>query len=480
MRKTGGDVSNTDILKFSRFFEDELTLDNLSRQQLIALCKLIEARTIGTDNLLRFHLRSKLRALSLDDKMIQREGLAALTVPELQQACRARGMRALGVAEEKLRSQLSQWLELSQKENIPPSLLLLSRVLFLPEHLPAAEQIKATIQALPQEVVTEAKYKIGETEGKIDNKTKLELLKQEEAAIKKDKEEQEKKKLEEKKKKDAAAAAVVVEETLIDKAPIIDDKASLIVDKAEVLVDKAIEMKDAAAEKTKEETERKELSKADLQNLEEALEQIESEKKSLVLEKEDLEDIKEELADYKEDIKEFKEVSKLTGNADGLKERKAAKNLRRKVDQMVENMEKALGGLESTKQAEKLKHSIGDLVKASDSEEEHERKKLVNINQLISVMKKDDDENSQRVIDVLDMIDADHDGNVEVELVMKVVEFLQKEDVEVTKEEIKELVQLFSEEEKLEEEEKKEKEARKEEEAASNGKKASEKPVTSK
>ena len=40
--------------------------------------------------------------------MIQQEGVESLTVAELQAASQARGMRALGMPEERLRSQLAQ------------------------------------------------------------------------------------------------------------------------------------------------------------------------------------------------------------------------------------------------------------------------------------------------------------------------------------------------------------------------------------
>ena len=76
-----------------------------------------------------------------------------MTVEELQAACRARGMRAYGVSEQRLRSQLSQWLDLSLNERVPPSLLLLSRALYLPENLPTSDQLKATISRLPDAVV---------------------------------------------------------------------------------------------------------------------------------------------------------------------------------------------------------------------------------------------------------------------------------------------------------------------------------------
>ena len=40
--------------------------------------------------------------------MIKKEGIKSLTVQELQSACQARGMRALGMPQERLKSQLTQ------------------------------------------------------------------------------------------------------------------------------------------------------------------------------------------------------------------------------------------------------------------------------------------------------------------------------------------------------------------------------------
>lgn len=82
-----------------------------------------------------------------------KEGVDSLTIQELQTACQARAMRAYGVSEEKLRSQLQQWLELSVDEKVPPSLLLLSRALMLPDTIAPSDQLKATISALPDTVV---------------------------------------------------------------------------------------------------------------------------------------------------------------------------------------------------------------------------------------------------------------------------------------------------------------------------------------
>jgi LETM1 and EF-hand domain-containing protein 1 len=57
------------MLKFSKLFKDEITLDSLPRPQLVALCRVLELRPIGTSNFLRFQLTLKLRTLAIDDKV---------------------------------------------------------------------------------------------------------------------------------------------------------------------------------------------------------------------------------------------------------------------------------------------------------------------------------------------------------------------------------------------------------------------------
>ena len=86
----------------------------------------------------------------LSEQMILKEGVENLSMAELQSASRARGMRALGVSEQRLRDQLKQWLTLHLEERIPTSLLLLSRALYLPETLSTEEQLEATISELTQ------------------------------------------------------------------------------------------------------------------------------------------------------------------------------------------------------------------------------------------------------------------------------------------------------------------------------------------
>ena len=56
------------------------------------------------------------------------------------------------MSEERLRLQMQHWLELSLDKKVPPSLLLLSRTLYLPENVPAETTLAATISTLSEEV----------------------------------------------------------------------------------------------------------------------------------------------------------------------------------------------------------------------------------------------------------------------------------------------------------------------------------------
>lgn len=112
-----------------------------------------------------------------------------MTRAELQQACRARGMRAYGLPESRLREQISQWLDLSLSKKVPPSLLLLSRALMIPEATPMSDKLKATISALPDTVVARTKGAIGEKEGKMDHRTNIEIIKMEERKIEEERKE---------------------------------------------------------------------------------------------------------------------------------------------------------------------------------------------------------------------------------------------------------------------------------------------------
>ncbi|KAK9891833.1 hypothetical protein WA026_016632 [Henosepilachna vigintioctopunctata] len=443
VRTSGERVSNEEIMKYSKLFEDEITLDSLSRSQLIALCRVLEVQTLGTNNLLRFQLRMKLRSLAADDKMIQKEGVDSLTLAEVQQACRARGMRAYGLSEERLRSQLSQWLDLSLNEKVPPSLLLLSRALMLPETIPTSDQLKATISTLPDAIVTQTKAAIGEKEGKIDNKVACELIMEEERKVKEERLEkcEQEKKLKEKELAD--------KETLVDSAPILRTCETPDMEKLKPVCE-------ILKEKPKEE---KELESKDIEMIETALDNI-SKQKKFIVEKEELQDLKDEMADYKEDVQNL-EKAVASQKKPEIKESKAAKRLFNRVNKMINKLDTVLVDL-NKKEAQLKKH-----LEIEDTEKN--KQEVLRIEDIINAIKQiknvPDQSRLDKITKVLRKIDDDLDGSVKVEDVLKVIEIIGKEDVNLTDKQVDELIELIDKEEILEVEDKIEKALQKDKEA---------------
>ena len=69
VRTKGIQPTTDEIVKYAKFFEDELTLENLSRQQLQAMCRVLDLPPMGMDSFLRFSLRMKLKRLKIDDNV---------------------------------------------------------------------------------------------------------------------------------------------------------------------------------------------------------------------------------------------------------------------------------------------------------------------------------------------------------------------------------------------------------------------------
>ncbi|KAH7282921.1 hypothetical protein KP509_35G053400 [Ceratopteris richardii] len=125
--RTGEKVSNEDILRFAKLFNDEITLDNLSRPRLISMCKYMGIKPYGTNSYLGYMLRSKLTWIKNDDALIKQEGIELLSEAELQAACRERGILNAFTVDD-MRQQLNSWLDLSLNHSVPSSLLILSRL----------------------------------------------------------------------------------------------------------------------------------------------------------------------------------------------------------------------------------------------------------------------------------------------------------------------------------------------------------------
>ena len=186
---SGNLAPTEDVVKVARKLEDELTLNNLSRPQLVSMAKFMNLNAFGTDSFLRSIIESRLKELKSDDRMIVNDGVENLTIAELQHACSARGIPTIGVSPARMRSELSQWLALHLEHKIPSSLLLLSSAFQTSSRIgPSdanvlegkAEALQATISALPQQVVNDAQLEISEREGVATYKQKLDVLKEQE------------------------------------------------------------------------------------------------------------------------------------------------------------------------------------------------------------------------------------------------------------------------------------------------------------
>ncbi|XP_075713105.1 mitochondrial proton/calcium exchanger protein isoform X2 [Rhinoderma darwinii] len=434
IRSTGERPSNEEIVRFSKLFEDELTLDNLTRPQLVALCKLLEQQSIGTNNFLRFQLTMKLRSIKADDKLIAEEGVDTLNVKELQAACRARGMRALGVTEERLREQLKQWLELHLNQEIPTSLLLLSRALYLPDTLSPADQLKTTLQTLPESMAKEAQVKVAAVEcDKVDNKTKLEATLQEEEAIRKEKEMERMAEV----AKESLQTAAKVEAAHELESVSAEVKTSMAArpegaaaDQAEVLIDTAPVLEGIKGE---------EITKEEIDILSDACTKLKEQKKLLTKEKEELSELKDDVQEYSEDLEEMKKELSKSGQEMVVEESKASKRLTKRVNSMIGKIDKIITELENEDK----------VLDAESATSPPVGENLVSINELINIMRHIQKIPEQKLLRIAEALDENRDGKIDLDDVAKVVELIDKEDIDISTSQVAEIMELLQKEEKL-------------------------------
>jgi len=233
--RTGKAISPDVIIKFSKYFADNLTLDNMGRMQLINMCKYMGIPPYGNDNLLRFQLRHRIRLLKDDDQRILWEGIDSLTKMELREACRERGMRSTGLSKEAYAKALQQWLDLSVQKNVPITLLIMSRAFFLQDEMVSGEGemtddetksvsgLADAMSGIDKEVLNEIVLDMASSEEKSSNadvmKIQLEVLQHQNELIKEEQEERDAAAKEKAEKEKAKAKAeeqppAEVEETL--------------------------------------------------------------------------------------------------------------------------------------------------------------------------------------------------------------------------------------------------------------------------
>lgn len=196
VRATGESPTQDDVIKVCKIFKDDLTLDNLSRPQLVGMTKYMGLSAFGTDMMLRYQIRHRMRQIKRDDRAISFEGVDSLSVPELQMACASRGLRTQGMSPGRLRDDLQMWLDLRLKYGVPSTLLVLSNAFMYTQGKDSEissqiDALQAVLSSIPEELFHEIELEVHNAEGAATNKQRLEVLKEQQELIEEENEQSE-------------------------------------------------------------------------------------------------------------------------------------------------------------------------------------------------------------------------------------------------------------------------------------------------
>lgn len=148
VRQNGRWITNEDFKKYAPLFQDELTIDKMDRNTLLALCKIFKTNPVRqviyerhgeltqSTQLIRQVLKRRIHELKGEDQawieLIKKNGIKNIPDEDLQDLSRDRGMRAIGLTRERLEKQYQDWIELSCDPNISDSMLAYTRMLYMP------------------------------------------------------------------------------------------------------------------------------------------------------------------------------------------------------------------------------------------------------------------------------------------------------------------------------------------------------------
>jgi len=213
IRNTDENPTPDDVVRVAKLFDDDVTLDNLTRPQLVSVSRYMQLSAFGTDNYLRFQIRHALNRIRQDDYAILREDTQSMSTAELQAACQSRGIWTHKLDKEQLRESLDEWLHLHIREKISGTLLILSRAFYFVGHLDTANQsyhymqikgLEMTMSSLPDSLLNETELHYSKEAA--TNKQRLEVLQEQEELIEDEAEQEEDHKAareEERQRKDA-------------------------------------------------------------------------------------------------------------------------------------------------------------------------------------------------------------------------------------------------------------------------------------
>ncbi|WFD05992.1 LETM1 domain-containing protein ylh47 [Malassezia vespertilionis] len=386
--RTKGEVpTKEDVIRVAKLFDDEMTLDNLTRPQLVSMCRYIQVNAFGTDNYMRFQIRHAMGRIRRDDLVISSEGSQHMSYQELLSACQSRGIGTMNMSEEEARECLKVWIKLHVKEKISGTLLILSRAFYFSSHpnMPKTsyqdQQIDAlehTLMSLPESLLNEAELHFSKEAA--TNKQRLEVLREQEELIEDEAEQEQKHEAaqdEDRKRKEL-------------------EKLKRETEAASFAVPNAAAPHDGAAKQNELDDGR--MTQRQLSELGEAL-SILSAKSSVLRERKELSELMKSLP--KEDSEAAQKASEQSASAS--KTRALNKRIRamlQRIDEQLEDYDKDVGSrmhLIETSSTGKI--SVADLEQA-----------------LRLIKDRPDEDSMQKIVDKLDV---DHDGLVPLDDVLE-------------------------------------------------------------
>eukprot|EP00041_Stephanoeca_diplocostata_P028149 m.788063 g.788063 ORF g.788063 m.788063 type:complete len:823 (-) comp23312_c0_seq2:324-2792(-) len=401
-----------ELLKYSRLCDNVLTLDSLTHSQLKAICKLLLLPTYGTNNFLSFQIRYRLKTLKADDVLIRKEGVDTLTVSELQELCRERGMRALGVSEEGLRQRLQQWLHLHLDERVPASLLMLSRISYLPENVNTSTQLATAIENLPDSVKAEVRIAaVEQAAGRVSAQEKISVITKEQEIIDRERTENtkkrqldlERKKEQEEKDKESMnydrASKAKVDKKDTKSTSSFDDEA------------KQPDLQKIAGDFLDQQWAKEEaLTVQEMRNLAEVLEQATADGAEAALHK-----IREAIAAHDEDL-----LALTVEGAGNLRVPRGSTNLSQLVAKMLHAVEAD------------ITRDVDEHPPAGAFKLDLNNDGMVSTEELVSALKLLDPHNNKpgklkSLRKLVRIIDADHDGIVHLDALVKIIQAMRRE-----------------------------------------------------
>ncbi|KAJ7063216.1 LETM1-domain-containing protein [Mycena amicta] len=369
VRSTGESPSTRDIINVAKLFDDDLTLDNLSRPQLVSMSRYMGLNAFGTDNFLRGQIRSRLLDLRRDDQAIDSEGVDELSTSELQHACQSRGIRTGGLSPARLREELTTWIHLHLHNRVSGVLLILGRAFHFDKKpgdvvdgkSAVIQSLESVLSGLPDNLLNEAELEVDSE--KASYKQKLEVLQQQEELIEDEEEQEQKEEDARRAKKEAAELEASTAQSLLPDSELLHETAAE--DSARMTTEQLKELADAMS--------------------------ILSAKSSVLKERDELRALMEENLQADEDPK----------SPDGALT-KRIRTMLTKVDKQLEEYDSRVGSSLQLMSADAQgRISVQDLKKA-----------------LAVIRHKPDDEVGHAVIQKLDV---DNDGFVELEHVLGLV-----------------------------------------------------------